>query len=108
MMNQETPNKMGAAPWLNHFDPHALLIAATRYFTGRMTIATCGFAQALATAWPEIPEETRNIIKRDLEVEFERDDAARKRGDQRTALGMDCDRQSWERVRAMWFNVPSH
>ena len=53
---------------LRHFDPHMLLIAATRYFIGRMTIATCSFAQdELAKAWPHIPQKTRAIIRRELE-----------------------------------------
>ena len=103
-VNRKAGRRLGAAPWLDHFEPHMLLIAATRYFTGRMTIATCAFARELATAWPEIPEETRNIIKRDLEDEFRRDDEARKRGDQHKPLGMDCDREAWKQVRAMWSN----
>lgn len=85
-----------------------LLIAATRYFTGRMTIATCAFADELGKAWPEIPEETRNIIKRDLEDEFRRDDEARARGDQHKPLGMDCDRAGWEKVRAIWSNEKTY
>jgi hypothetical protein len=110
MKNTETLELPRPAPgrssaWLDHFEPHMLIIAATRYFTGRMTIATCAFADELAKAWSEIPEETRNIIKRDLEDKFRRDDEARARGDQCKPLGMDCDRAAWEKVRAMWSNA---
>lgn len=89
---------------LDAFDPHMLLIAAVRYFTGRQTIATCAFARELAEAWPTIPEHTRNIIKRDLEDEFRRDDEARKDDPPRSfcPLGSDCDRQAWEMVREAW------
>jgi hypothetical protein len=87
---------------LKKFDPHSLLIAATRYYVGRMTIGSCAFAQELASAWPEIPEDTKGIIRRDLERDFDRDDEARKRGDEFLPLGADCDRAGWELVRAAW------
>lgn len=89
---------------LNAFDPHMLLIAATRYFTGRRTISTCAFARELAAAWPTIPEHTRAVIQRDLEEEFRRDDEARSKGQRQIylPLGHDCDRESWEKVREAW------
>ena len=88
---------------LRHFDPHMLLIAATRYFIGRMTIATCSFAQdELAKAWPHIPQKTRAIIRRELEEAFRDDDNDREQGASRRTLGWDCDREAWEAVRAAW------
>lgn len=88
---------------LAHFDPHMLVIAAARYFAGRMTISTCFFAKhELAKAWPKLLPGTRNAIRRDLEEEFRRDDEARARGDKHLPLGHDCDRAAWEHVRAAW------
>ena len=88
---------------LRHFDPHMLLIAATRYFIGRMTIATCHFAQdELAKAWPHIPQKTRAIIRRDLEEAFRDDDRDREQGASTRTMGWDCDRKAWEGVRAAW------
>lgn len=85
---------------LTHFDPHTLLIGATRYYTGRMTIAACCFAEyELAKAWPHIPANTRAIIARDLEEEFRRDNEARIEGTPYLPLGMDCDRRAWDAVR---------
>ena len=85
---------------LTHFDPHILLIGATRYYTGRMTITACCFAEyELAKAWPHIPANTRAIIARDLEEEFRRDDEARIEGTPYLPLGMDCDRRAWDAVR---------
>lgn len=84
------------------FDAHTLLIAATRYYIGRMTITTASFAETLAVAWPDIPEHTRTIIQRDLEGAFEDDDRARRTGSAYFALGADCDRLGWERVRQAW------
>ena len=66
---------------LRDFDPHTPLIGATRYYTGRMTITACCFAEyELAKAWPRIPANTRSVIQRDLEEEFRRDDEARIEG----------------------------
>lgn len=84
------------------FDGHEMLIFATRYCTGRKTIAAASFAQQLAEAWPTIPAHTRRVIQRDLEREFERDDAARAQGETYRPLGMDCDRAAWEEVRQAW------
>ena len=85
---------------LTHFDLHTLLIGATRYYTGRMTITACCFAEyELAKAWPRIPANTRAIIARDLEEEFRRDDEARIEGTPYLPLGMDCDRRAWDAVR---------
>lgn len=88
--------------YLNHFDNHGLLIAATRYWAGRCTIGAASFAGELAAAWPDVPEKTRAIIKRDLEELFDRDDRARDAGSGYKPLGMDCDRTAWEQVRRAW------
>ena len=85
------------------FDAHSLIIGATRYYTGRMTIHAGCFAQyELTKAWPLLPQGTRSIIRRDLEDEFRRDDEARARGDEYLPLGHDCDRAAWGCVRAAW------
>ena len=96
---------VASAGWFSRFEPHCLLIAATRYYLGRMTISTCAFARDLAAAWPEIPEHTRSVLLRDIEDEFRRDDTARERGDEYKPLGMDCDRAAWQQVRNHWKNV---
>ena len=44
-------------------------------------------------------EKMQNIIKRDLEEEFKRDDEARADGREFKPLGHDCDRASWEKLR---------
>lgn len=88
--------------WLHRFDAHSLIIAATRYYIGRMTIAACCFANELADAWPFLPVHARSIIRRDLSEAFERDDASRAANDSFKPLGMDCDREAWEKVRKAW------
>jgi hypothetical protein len=49
-----------------------------------------------------LSENTRFVIKRDLEADFESDDKARAEGDTYKPLGWDCDRKEWERVRNLW------
>ena len=85
------------------FDVHGLIIGATRYYTGRMTIHASSFAQyELARAWPLLLPNTKAVIRRDLEEEFKRDDEARARGEKYLPLGADCDRAAWEAVRRAW------
>ena len=85
------------------FDVHSLIIGATRYYTGRMTIHAGMFAQyELARAWPLLLPNTKAVIRRDLEDDFRRDDEARARGEKYPPLGADCDRAAWEAVRRAW------
>jgi hypothetical protein len=92
---------------LHHFDPKELLVAAFRYYLGRRTIATCFFARNLAEAWIEIEETTRDLIAKELEEAFSRDDKdrAKRAVGQRVyslTLGDDCDRAAWEEVRQQY------
>lgn len=77
-------------------------LGATRYYIGRMTYAVSDFCECLIAEWPKLPEEARNLIKRDVEDAFARDDARHEGKPWPRALGMDCDRKEWERVRALW------
>lgn len=81
-----------------------MAIAAVRYCLGRMTYITGNCADWLVEQWPYIKPSAQNVIKRDVEEAFERDDKARAEGDGLAlrALGMDCDRTEWKRVRKLW------
>lgn len=104
---------------LNNFTdtPSDLVFWSFRYFLGRMTIATTSFASNLAKAWPFLDEHVQQLIKRELEYEFELDDRARadkaeKREQSiyksRLPLGMDCDREAWQKVRDAYnANIPT-
>lgn len=87
-------------------DPrHATVLwsGAVRYYLGRMSAGVGVFCEMLAAIWPILPEDTRAIIERDIEEEFRMDDLKRARGETKfLPLGMDCDRESWERVRRLW------
>lgn len=79
-----------------------MAIAAVRYCLGRMTYITSDCSDWLTQQWPNITPNARNVIQRDIEEAFERDDAAREAGDTYKPLGWDCDRASWEKVRKLW------
>lgn len=81
---------------------HLMVIAATRYCIGRMTYVVNDCADWLIKIWPMLSQKTTSIIQRDIEEAFKRDDEDRESGRLYKALGNDCDRQDWERVRALW------
>jgi hypothetical protein len=87
---------------MNRDDETTLWLGATRYYVGRMTYAVSDFCKLLVDQWPNLSEETRYLIQRDLEREFEKDDEARKDGRKFLPLGQDCDRTWWELVRRLW------
>jgi hypothetical protein len=82
--------------------PSWMLIDAVRYATGRCTYQVGTTCDWLCAHWPRLPEHARSIIQRDVEEAFARDDRDRANGSQYKALGHDCDRRDWERVRALW------
>lgn len=81
---------------------HLMVIAATRYCLGRMTYIVGDCSSWLRRIWPMLNEGTRSIIQRDIEEAFQRDDDDRAAGREYKALGHDCDRAEWEKVRALW------
>lgn len=52
--------------YLRHFDDTDLILAAERYYMGRLSIQAAWFNKCLQTAWPEIPELVRLVMRRDL------------------------------------------
>lgn len=87
---------------MSEYQTTTLWLGAFRYYVGRMTYAVSDFCDLLIAAWPTLPERTRSLIQRDLDEEFKRDDEVRGTGAMCMPLGHDCDRQQWERVRALW------
>ena len=79
-------------------------IWAFRYCLGRMTYVTSDCQQWLTSNWATLSDHAKNIIKRDLEEAFVRDDESRRdcREHSWHALGHDCDRKSWELVRKLY------
>jgi len=83
-------------------DEVTLWLGATRYYVGRRTYAVSEFCDLLIKNWAGLNKFTQDLIQRDLEIEFGRDDDARVNGHKYKPLGDDCDRREWERVKALW------
>jgi hypothetical protein len=88
-----------------------LVFWSFRYFLGRMTITTGSFAEQLAKAWPLLDERIQNLIRKELDEAFARDDKMRADpliSSNYYPLGMDYDREHWEKVRAAYAANDSH
>ncbi len=79
-----------------------MAVAAFRYSLGRMTYIVSDCADWLCEQWPNIAENAKKVIQRDLEEAFKRDDEARADRQDYKPLGHDCDRAQWEKVRRLW------
>jgi len=76
------------------FDAHDLVMSATSYYLGRRTIAVDEFCRSMVESWPNLPQHVRDYVQRVVEDAYRRD-----------ILGFDCDRRSWDSVRALWRGV---
>ena len=89
---------------MNDDEKSLLWTGAFRYYLGRQTYAVQWFCELLVRHWNDIPERTRELIKRELDKAFERDDKdriSRTRGLVRE-LGWDCDRAAWCSVKDLY------
>ena len=93
---------MTNTPWGNN---GLMALCAVRYCLGRRTYITAECREWLYQIWDSLPEESKKLIRRDVEEAFQRDDEDRASGStQYKALGDDCDRAEWEMVRKLWGN----
>ena len=79
-----------------------LWLGALRYYLGRQTYAVSDFCDILRSQWLTLPEKLQQLIQRDVEEAFARDDRAREDCSSYRTLGADCDRAEWEKVRGLW------
>lgn len=79
-----------------------MALAAFRYCLGRMTYIVGDCADWIVSVWDELPPNIKQLIRRELEEAFKRDDEERAEGDQFKTLGHDCDRSEWGRVRKLY------
>ena len=78
--------------------PDCMIHQSVRYCLGRMSYAVSECTDWLIANWQEIPENTRAIIKQDVEAQFEME----QRGYEYYALGDDMDRRQWLAVAELW------
>ena len=83
-----------------------MVISAFRYCMGRMTYISGVCADWFVEKWPELPPHSKALIRAEMDRAFEKDDADRANGTSFKELGWDCDRQAWEKVRALWSDAP--
>ncbi len=81
-----------------------LWLGSFRYYLGRRTYAASEFCQLLIQEWDNLPERTQKLIECELEYVFDKDECQRKVIGSTVpyALGMDCDRAEWEKVRKLY------
>jgi hypothetical protein len=82
--------------------PDWMVIDAVRYAMGRRSYQVGITAQWVRCSWHLLSDHTQQIIKQDIEDEFQR---AERTGDY-SDLGDSCDRREWEDVRALWKPKP--
>lgn len=98
---------------MNNKTLELLWLGAFRYYLGRRTYAVSEFCECLIQNWKDVPDITKRLIQKELEVSFEKDD--RMRRDNRCCcvedkaqrslylpLGDACDRAEWELVRSLY------
>ena len=83
---------------------HLMATSAVRYCLGRQTYMVGACCDWIISSWDKFPPNVKQIIQRDVEIEFERDDEERADPNFKYTytLGNNCDRAEWERVRALW------
>ncbi len=89
---------------MNDIQQTTLWLAATRYYMGRTTYAVEEFCELLIAEWPNLDEQTKALIQRDITEEIKRDDEDRATGMEYRQLGGDCDRDCWDRVAKLWLH----
>lgn len=78
--------------------PDWMVIDAVRYAIGRMTPQVSVTCEWLREHWADLPASTQEVIKRDLEWEFDRHE----RNPSLRLLGDPLDVAEWEKVRELW------
>lgn len=82
--------------------PEHMIHQSFRYVLGRMSYAVSEWVDWCVRAWPDIPESERAIIRRELDEAFMRAEYCDQIGAHFSPLGSECDREQWERVRALY------
>lgn len=87
---------------LQCFDLNDLVMSATAYYLGRMTHLVDSHCDAVVKAWTDLPTHVRDYIQRIVDEAFSRHEIVKTLGKDLGPLGNNCDRESWEKVRACW------
>ena len=84
------------------FDIDDLIMSTAAYYLGRMTANVDDFCSRVIEAWPLLGAGTQEYIERIVEDAFARESLAKTHGWEQNIFGMECDRESWSKVRQCW------
>jgi hypothetical protein len=79
-----------------------MVLATFQYCVGQHSYIVRECVDWLFANWSEFGDAAKELIKKELEELFDKDDLYRYGGGGYKALGDNCDRLEWERVRALW------
>ena len=82
---------------LKIFDLEDLIVSTTSYYIGRQTILVSSFCGCICDSWSILPKTVQGYIQNIVERAYAKYDRGLK-----SALGSDCERKSWDMVRALW------
>lgn len=84
---------------ITHEDADNLFVGMFRYALGRKTYFVSDAAQTIANNWNQIPTQTQDLIRKELDKAIAEDASQRVDGKRYPRLGMDCDRETWVTLR---------
>ena len=92
---------------LTEYEISTLVVGSFRYHLGRMTYAVSEFVSVLQKMWPDLDQNTKNCIQRDLEAAFEKErllnDMYKNSPEKlNSPLGMEMDREEWLKIRRLY------
>jgi hypothetical protein len=82
--------------------PDFMVWMSFRYCLGRRSVAPGMWVDWAVKNWWKIGENDRIQIKKELNESFERDDRDRAKKREICELGSGCDRQTWDRMKAVF------
>lgn len=82
--------------------PTIMIHQSFRYVLGRRSHAVSTWVDWAVENWDIIPDREKGCIIRELEEEFDKDDKARREGDNYNPLGPDMHREEWQRIRNLY------
>lgn len=80
--------------------PEWMIHQSFRYCLGRCSYAVGQFCDWAVENWDNIPDMDRQLIIQELEDAFELDEET-----PHSLLGMNCDKQEWSRIRALYRKI---
>lgn len=100
-MRRRTLHTSAGADYGRH---NLMVLAAFRYCLGRRSYIVSDCVEWLIRIWPMLDFQSRELIRKELEEEFTKDDDSRLAEPTSSwhPLGMNPDRRKWEEMLGLW------